>query len=145
MIWVNECLLCSSAIGEAVACSHGRAHVYFTESILTDCPFTAYPCDSYVSSRVLCFYTFSQYFLYHFWDTPILTAPLFETHLHLPYSHTTLICTCIYKGILDRDIFDLCATSRISLSPLVIECCNERDNNRYNIVWRIYNPYQTVV
>lgn len=40
-----------SAIGEAVACSHGRAHVYFTESILTDCPFTAFPCDNYVSVR----------------------------------------------------------------------------------------------
>ncbi|XP_052686465.1 pancreatic lipase-related protein 2-like [Crassostrea angulata] len=37
----------TTAIGEAVACSHGRAHVYFTESILTDCPFTAFPCDSY--------------------------------------------------------------------------------------------------
>ncbi|XP_078317695.1 pancreatic lipase-related protein 2-like [Crassostrea virginica] len=39
----------TTAIGEAVACSHGRAHVYFTESILTDCPFTAFPCDSYVN------------------------------------------------------------------------------------------------
>ncbi|XP_061175612.1 uncharacterized protein LOC133184539 [Saccostrea echinata] len=37
----------TSAIGEAIACSHGRSHVYFTESILTDCPFTAYPCDNY--------------------------------------------------------------------------------------------------
>lgn len=45
----DRVLFCSSAIGEAVACSHGRAHVYFTESILTDCPFTAFPCDSYVS------------------------------------------------------------------------------------------------
>lgn len=49
MIQMIECFFCSSAIGEAVACSHGRAHVYFTESILTDCPFTAFPCDSYVS------------------------------------------------------------------------------------------------
>lgn len=45
----SSVFFCSSAIGEAVACSHGRAHVYFTESILTDCPFTAFPCDSYVS------------------------------------------------------------------------------------------------
>ncbi|XP_062601983.1 uncharacterized protein LOC134263629 [Saccostrea cucullata] len=37
----------TSVIGEAIACSHGRSHVYFTESILTDCPFTAYPCDNY--------------------------------------------------------------------------------------------------
>lgn len=32
----------------AASCSHGRSHEYFTESILTDCPFTAYPCDNYV-------------------------------------------------------------------------------------------------
>ncbi|XP_078319407.1 pancreatic lipase-related protein 2-like isoform X3 [Crassostrea virginica] len=31
----------------AASCSHGRSHEYFTESILTNCPFNAYPCESY--------------------------------------------------------------------------------------------------
>lgn len=30
-----------------VACSHGRSHVYFTESINTDCSFLGIPCESY--------------------------------------------------------------------------------------------------
>ncbi|KAL3869077.1 hypothetical protein ACJMK2_041803 [Sinanodonta woodiana] len=34
-------------ISDAVACSHGRSHEYFTESINSPCPFTAYPCDTY--------------------------------------------------------------------------------------------------
>ncbi|XP_034312547.2 pancreatic lipase-related protein 2 [Magallana gigas] len=31
----------------AASCSHSRSHEYFTESILTDRPLTAYPCDNY--------------------------------------------------------------------------------------------------
>ncbi|XP_076462116.1 pancreatic lipase-related protein 2-like [Babylonia areolata] len=34
-------------IGEAVACSHGRSHEVFIESITSECPFTSYPCHSF--------------------------------------------------------------------------------------------------
>ena len=35
-----------SAAEGAVACSHERSYHYFTESIKSSCPFTAYPCSS---------------------------------------------------------------------------------------------------
>lgn len=41
-------VFCYAGAVLAASCSHGRSHEYFTESILTDCPFTAYPCDNYV-------------------------------------------------------------------------------------------------
>ncbi|XP_021343703.1 pancreatic lipase-related protein 2-like [Mizuhopecten yessoensis] len=34
-------------LGDTVSCSHSRSHQYFTESINSPCPFTAYPCTSY--------------------------------------------------------------------------------------------------
>ncbi|XP_067677583.1 pancreatic lipase-related protein 2-like [Haliotis asinina] len=33
--------------GGDVACSHGRSHFLYAESLLTTCPFTAYPCSNY--------------------------------------------------------------------------------------------------
>ncbi|KAK3612584.1 hypothetical protein CHS0354_042085 [Potamilus streckersoni] len=39
-------------ISEAVSCSHGRSHEYFTESINSPCPFTAYPCDTYSAHTI---------------------------------------------------------------------------------------------
>lgn len=33
-------------LGADISCSHMRSHVYFTESINTPCPFTAFPCHS---------------------------------------------------------------------------------------------------
>ncbi|KAK6188474.1 hypothetical protein SNE40_004641 [Patella caerulea] len=34
-------------IKQTLACSHGRSHISFIESVNTRCPFTAYPCSDY--------------------------------------------------------------------------------------------------
>ncbi|CAF4007835.1 unnamed protein product, partial [Adineta steineri] len=39
----------SEAAYEQASCSHSRAHGYFTESIYTECPYTAFPCHDYDS------------------------------------------------------------------------------------------------
>lgn len=46
--FISSFVFCYAGAVLAASCSHGRSHEYFTESILTDCPFTAYPCDNYV-------------------------------------------------------------------------------------------------
>lgn len=43
----NTLSVCLFVAGEgAVACSHERSYEYYTESILSACPFKAYPCTS---------------------------------------------------------------------------------------------------
>ncbi|CAF0740905.1 unnamed protein product [Adineta steineri] len=37
----------SDAMVEQTSCSHARAHGYFTESINSQCPYVAFPCDNY--------------------------------------------------------------------------------------------------
>lgn len=36
-----------AALKNTFACSHNRAYDYYTESINSGCPFTAYPCGSF--------------------------------------------------------------------------------------------------
>lgn len=51
--FISSFVFCYAGAVLAASCSHGRSHEYFTESILTDCPFTAYPCDNYVRMQGL--------------------------------------------------------------------------------------------
>ena len=50
--FINKTNFCWWGGKQIVACSHLRAHHYFTESINSPCQFQAYTCDSYANFKV---------------------------------------------------------------------------------------------
>ena len=66
---------------DRVACSHMRSHMYFQESLRNnDCPFTAYPCESYVRKSLYIIYNYIMYIaLSHVFTNVVFSSKIFST------------------------------------------------------------------